>query len=102
MLDAWTGAGVLLAGVALGLFFFGGLWWTTRRGLASPRPVLWFVGSSLVRVAVTLAVIYGVCGDQWQRLLMCLLGFWLARAVVLQLTHAPVPAIQGRERTDAP
>ncbi len=102
MVDIWVGAGVLLAGVALGLFFFGGLWWTTRLGLASPRPVLWFVGSLLVRVLVTLAVIYAVCGDQWQRQLLCLLGFWLGRVVVLRRTRVPAPAVHRREVTDAP
>ena len=32
------------AGVLLGVFFFGGLWWTVRRGVSSNRPALWFLG----------------------------------------------------------
>lgn len=91
MIDALSWVGVLLAGVALGLMFFGGLWWTVRRGMASPRPALWFFGSLVVRVALTLGGIYLVAGDQWQRLLAIMLGFWLARAVVLRLTASLVP-----------
>ena len=33
---------VLLAGVALGIFFFGGLWWTVRRGLVAKNPWVYF------------------------------------------------------------
>lgn len=91
MIDALRLLGVLLAGVALGLVFFGGLWWTVRRGMASPRPALWFFGSLVLRIALTLGGIYLVAGDQWQRLLAVLLGFWLARALVLRLTRPPEP-----------
>ncbi len=91
MIDALRWVGVLLVGVGLGLMFFGGLWWTVRRGTASPRPALWFFGSLVVRVALTLGGIYLVAGDQWQRLLAIMLGFWLARVVVLHLTASSVP-----------
>lgn len=92
MIDALRLLAVLLAGVALGLVFFGGLWWTVRRGLASPRPAVWFIGSLIVRVVLTLGGIYLVAGDQWPRLLAVMLGFLLARALVLRLTRPPEPA----------
>ena len=91
MIDALRLGGVLVAGVVLGLVFFGGLWWTVRRGLSSPRPALWFFCSLVVRVVLTLGGIYLLAGDQWQRLLAIMLGFWLARAVVLRLTGLPAP-----------
>ncbi len=91
MIDALKLLGVSLVGVALGLVFFGGLWWTVRRGMVSPRPALWSVGNLVVRVALTLGGIYLVAGDQWQRLLAILLGFWLARAVVLRSTRLSAP-----------
>lgn len=75
------------AGLALGAVFFGGLWWTVRRGVASPRPVLWFVGSLLARMGVVVAGFHLVGGAQWQRLLGCLLGFVLARFLVTRLTR---------------
>lgn len=40
-----------VAGMALGAMFYGGLWWTVRKGIRSQRPALWFLVSLLVRVA---------------------------------------------------
>lgn len=72
----------LLAGGALGTFFFGGLWWTLRRGLASPQPALWLGPSLLVRIGVTVAGFYVVGQGDWHRLLACLTGFVIARFIV--------------------
>jgi F1F0 ATPase subunit 2 len=78
----------VLAGGVLGAIFFGGLWWTVRKGVASPRPAVWFFGSLLVRMAITLAGFYlVVTGGHWDRLLLCLLGFVTARVVVTRLTR---------------
>ena len=41
-----------LAGALLGAFFFGGLWWTVQKGVASERPALWFLGSLLLRTGI--------------------------------------------------
>ena len=76
----------LLAGMLLGAMFFGGLWWTVRKGLASPRPALWFIGSLLLRTGIALAGFYFVAGSDWKRLLACLLGFIVARLIVIRLT----------------
>ncbi|MEO7851803.1 MAG: ATP synthase subunit I [Rubrivivax sp.] len=76
---------LLLAGSAgglLGLLFFGGLWWTVRRAFTSSRPALWVAGSFLLRMGVTAAGFVVVSAGQWQRLLVCMLGFWTARWLV--------------------
>jgi len=78
------------AGALLGALFFGGLWWTVRQGVSSPRPALWFLGSMLLRMSVTLAGFYYVGRDHWERWLLCLLGFVLARLVAKWLTRPPV------------
>ena len=83
-------APALAAGVLLGAFFFGGLWWTVLRGVSSQQPALWFFSSMLLRMSVTLAGFYFVGGEHWERWLLCLLGFVLARAVVEWLTRRPV------------
>lgn len=92
------------AGLCLGAIFFGGLWWTVRKGVSSPRPALWFLGSLLLRMGVALAGFYFVGGGQWQRLLGCLIGFVVARFVVLWLTRPPVEsnASIAKEVSDAP
>ena len=77
----------VVAGVFLGVVFFGGLWWTVRKGVSSKQPVLWFLGSLLLRMSIALAGFYFVSGGLWERLLLCLLGFVMARLVVTRLTR---------------
>ena len=77
-----------LAGAILGTIFFGGLWWTIRRGVSSQQPALWFLGSLLARMSVALAGFYFVSGGHWERLVSCLLGFVTARLAVTRLTRS--------------
>lgn len=76
-----------IAGGALGAFFFGGLWWTVRKSLASDKPALWVFVSLLLRMGVTMGGFYLVGGGDWQRLLSCLVGFVMARQLVTRLTR---------------
>src|SRR5665647_181769 len=89
---------VLLAGLLLGALFFGGLWWTVLRGVSAKQPALWFGASLLLRTALALSGFYFVSGADWKRLLLCLLGFLIARFVVIRLTDMPV----GRGVNHAP
>src|SRR5271154_5985416 len=80
----------LLAGGLLGAFFFGGLWWTVQKGVASEWPALWFLGSLLLRTCVILAGFYFVSQGHWSRFVACLVGFVVARVIVVRrLTHRP-------------
>src|ERR1035437_9828967 len=72
----------LVAGLLLGAIFFGGLWWTVRKGVSSKQPALWFFGSLLLRMSIALAGFYFVGRGHWERLLLCLLGFVMARFIV--------------------
>ena len=78
---------VVAAGFLLGLLFFGGLAWTTRNGLSSGNPVPWFLASWILRISIVLVGFYVVGGGQWQRLLICLSGFILARMLVVRWNH---------------
>jgi len=81
----------LFAGASLGVFFFGGLWWTVQKGVASERPALWFLASLLLRTGLILAGFYFLAQGHWSRLVACLLGFLIARVIVVKrLTRAPV------------
>jgi len=80
----------LVTGLLLGVMFFGGLWWTVRKALSSKHPALWFFGSLLLRMSITLAGFYFVSNGHWERLLVCLLGFVMARLIVKRLTGPPV------------
>jgi F1F0 ATPase subunit 2 len=77
----------IVMGVLLGIFFYGGLWWTIQKGVSSKQPALLFTGSLAVRTLIALAGFYFVsCGD-WHRLLGCLAGFVTARILVTWFTR---------------
>ena len=79
-----------LAGILLGAFFFGGLWWTVQKGVKSEWPALWFLGSLLLRTGTILAGFYFVSQDHWSRIMACLAGFVIARVIVVKwLTRSP-------------
>lgn len=77
----------LLAGVALGALFFGGLWWTVRWGVRSKSPAPYFLGSLLLRTGLTLGGLYLISRGDWRKLLVCLSGFVLARILVTRITR---------------
>jgi len=89
---AWAEGGVL------GALFFGGLWWTVRHGVSCKQPALWFLVSSLLRTSAAMAGFYFAAGGDWQRLLVCVLGFVMARPVVTWTTRPPRDAPGGSVR----
>lgn len=76
-------AAVFAAGMALGLIYFGGLWWTLRHLSGMRRPVLLTVGSFLLRTALVVAGLCLITSGRWERLLVGLLGFLLMRQILL-------------------
>lgn len=93
-----------MTGLLLGAFFFGGLWWTVRLGVTSRRPALLFLGSLLLRTVVVVAGFYLIGAGQWQRFLACLLGFVIARFIIIRLTGLPHESVTVplKEGGDAP
>ena len=93
-----------IAGGALGAIFFGGLWWTVRKSLASSQPAVWVFCSLLLRMGVTMTGFYFVSGADWQRLLACLVGFIMMRQVVTRLSRPPEesPAREPQKASHAP
>ncbi len=77
----------LVTGGLLGGIFFGGLWWTVHKVVSSKQPALWILGSMLLRTSLTLAGFYLVARGHWERLLVCLIGFVVARLIVTWLTR---------------
>jgi len=77
-----------LAGLVLGGFFFGSLWWTVRRTLSSAPSVLSHLGILVLRLAVTLFGFYAVGAGHWERLAACLAGFLVARVAATRMTRA--------------
>lgn len=76
----------VIAGIILGILFFGGLLITVRMGLSSKRPTLIFFVSMVIRMAIVILGFYYIGGDNWQRMLACLGGFLIARIVITRIT----------------
>jgi len=72
----------LLAGIGLGLFYFGGLWLTVQRLPTIRHPALLMLGSFLMRTLVALLGFYVVMNGSWARLLVCLAGFLAIRTLL--------------------
>jgi F1F0 ATPase subunit 2 len=75
-----------MAGIILGIIFFYGLWLTVKKAVTAKIPALWFSGSIVIRTAIILIGFYYISQGNWQRLLVCLLGFITARHIVKRFT----------------
>lgn len=103
MIDLLSLVFSLAAGILLGAFFFGSLWWTVRKGVAAKHPALWFFGSMFLRMSIVLLGFYFVMRDDWMRLLAGLLGFIVARLIVTRLIRvASQPGQLAQEAGHAP
>lgn len=72
----------LLAGFALGLLFYGGLWVTIRRFPKSRHPALLALVSFWGRTALVVAGLILVTAHRWQNAIAGLAGFLAARIVL--------------------
>ena len=72
----------LIFGFVLGCVFFMSLWWTVSKGLASERPVTWFVGGFFIRIGTCLLGFYLIADGNWQPLIISLVGFIIARPAI--------------------
>jgi F1F0 ATPase subunit 2 len=73
-----------VAGLGLGLFYFGGLWLTVQKIPSMRWPGLWLLASYMGRTALCLAGFYLVMGGQWEWLIACFVGFLLARTLLVR------------------
>ena len=92
----------LLSGALLGVFFFGGLWWTIRLGVRSTAPALWFLGSLLLRTGVVVGAIYLISHKDRRQLIACLLGFLLARVCAVRSSHKLAPTAKPQQTRALP
>lgn len=101
MIDIGTMTALLLVGFLLGGFFFGGLLLTVKRGLTAKSPAIWFMGSWVVRIAVVMGAFYLVSAGQWERILVCFVGFFIARFVVILVTRTTKKTGGSNKETDS-
>lgn len=77
-----------IAGMTLGMFFFGGLWFTVKKAITTKIPAIWFFISFFLRVGVVLIGFYYISPGGWQGLIFSLIGFIIARFIVTYLTKS--------------
>jgi F1F0 ATPase subunit 2 len=70
-------------GVCLGVFFFGGLWLTTRRLQSCRQPALLTLGSFIGRSVICLLGFYLALGRGLTALLLSLMGFVLTKIIIV-------------------
>jgi F1F0 ATPase subunit 2 len=90
---------IFITGIALGMLFFGGLWFTVKKMTASKIPAVWISASFLIRISITLIGFYYITLGNWQRLLVCLLGFVAARYLVIYITK-PIKEIHPQTKKE--
>ena len=81
----------LITGAVLGLFFFGGLFWTVRRLPVSRRPTLLAFSSFLVRGLVVAGGVVLVSDGSLVRILTALVGVMAVRTVLVRMAGDPRP-----------
>lgn len=75
-----------VAGMVLGIIFFGGLWLTVKKAVIAKIPALWVFSSFILRSSIILVGFYFIGDKNWQSLILCLLGFIAARFMVIYIT----------------
>ena len=80
----------LALGGAVGLFHFGGLWFTIHRLTRVRSPEVEFVLSFFLRTGISVAAFFFISGGKWERILAALAGFLLARSVMVRRI-GPIP-----------
>lgn len=81
-----------VAGLAVGWFFFYGLWWTVQRLPTSEHPALLTLGSLGLRMGVSLGVLFLVMAGDWRRLAVAVGGVVVMRLILVRRLR---PAAEG-------
>ncbi len=74
-----------IAGIILGAIFFGGLWLTIKKSVKSKTPWLLFLSSAVIRTVIVLLGFYYTSLGNMPGLLICTLGFIIARQIILRI-----------------
>jgi F1F0 ATPase subunit 2 len=72
----------IVAGILLGAFYYGGLWWTVRRVQTAKSPGLLFGASFIIRTFIVIGGFWLVTQGDWPLILVCLAAFIGVRMVM--------------------
>jgi F1F0 ATPase subunit 2 len=94
----------VLAGAGLGVFYFGGLWWTLRRMQTAAHPGLLLTVSYAVRVGVMAGGLFLVSRGRWEQAAAAVAGMLLCRPLVSRMAlrrDAAPPAAANEKDAEA-
>ncbi len=81
--EGLTWLGVFAAGLGLGAFFYGGLWWTVQRLPVIRHPAGWMLASFVLRSGVTMVGLYLLIAGDWRRLALAAGGMLAVRVFLV-------------------
>jgi len=73
-----------MTGMALGVLYFTGLWFTVRNLPDSGRPLARVFWSFIARASIAVTGFYAVMNGRWEQLAAALLGFLLMREILVR------------------
>lgn len=85
-------AAMPVIGFAVGIVYFQGLWLTLNRYSGQKHLGSKLLVSFLIRLTLAIGVFYYFMQDDWQRLILLLIGFLIARQVMIRRLREPAPA----------
>lgn len=85
-------AAMLVVGFAVGILYFLGLWLTLSRYTGKEHFGSKLLVSFLIRLALAISVFYFFMQNDWQRLILLLIGFLIARQVMIRRIGEPITA----------
>lgn len=83
------------AGFLLGIFYFYSLWITVRQLPSTQLPVRLFVGSFLGRTVIAVLGFYIIMSGHWERALVSIFGFLLARGMLIHRWGPKQPSLSS-------
>ncbi len=84
-MNGLTLVAALVGGMAIGAFFFGGLWLTIGYLERTTRPAMLLLGSFMGRTVLALSGLFVLAWGRWERLAIAVVGFLVARIVVVNV-----------------
>ena len=85
-------AAMLVVGFAVGIVYFHGLWLTLSRYTGKKHFGSKLLISFLIRLALAISAFYFFMQNDWQRLILLLIGFLIARQVMIRRIGEPITA----------
>lgn len=86
----------IICGVVLGLFFYGGLWFTIKKGLLRKGRLPLFFLSFMIRMLIVITGFYMLALYDWRALIFSLGGFIFSRILFNRMVLKN-PAVQSTQ-----